>query len=127
MAIRIEKNADGDGSYRLYDASGALRGRHGNADNMAEHYGFLMERHDKALNLLERAAERLTDANPPDETWWRDYFLLNGIHMILGEYGWEPGSAKAEYLKDDPDWQPFDEVCAPTVIPCDGQLTITGL
>jgi hypothetical protein len=63
-------------------------------------------------SLLERAAEMLSD-NPPDSKWFRDYFLVTGERMFLGEEGWEPESAKKNYLAEDSEWEPDDEVNVP--------------
>lgn len=46
---------------------------------------------------------------PVDGTWWRDYLLITGHHMILTDYGWEPGSVKSDYDPEDI----YDEVNAP--------------
>lgn len=69
--------------------------------------------------LLPRAVEALDslyelfDEIAPDTQWMRDYYLVNGEHAILGEYGWEPGENLASYRSETPDWQPLDEVNAP--------------
>lgn len=52
-----------------------------------------------ALDHLERI---LGDFEmTPDADWWRDYFLLAGLHMVLTPYGWEPGDVKDEYDPED--------------------------
>jgi len=63
-------------------------------------------------SLAHRAAEFFgsTETSAPDYRWWKDYFSLTGEHMILTENGWEDISAKEEYLKNDPSWEPLDEV-----------------
>lgn len=42
-----------------------------------------------AMVCLEAISDLVSD-RPPDETWWRDYFLLTGEHMILTDEGWVP-------------------------------------
>ena len=54
----------------------------------------------KAMDLLDRAAERIADSPAPDERWWLDLFALTGQHMILTDEGWEPGESKQSYLDE---------------------------
>lgn len=77
------------------------------------------EKLEKALNLLERAAERF-DEVAPDKNWFREYFILTGAHMILTAEGWQSGEVKEELVKeaqengeDVSDWI-LDEVNAPS-------------
>ena len=74
---------------------------------------------EQAMNLLDRAAEAFSD-NAPDPKWFRDYYLLTGDHMILGEEGWEPASSRESYLAEDPEWEPLDEVNAPEMMESNG-------
>jgi hypothetical protein len=67
----------------------------------------------KAMDLLDRAAAQLADARAPDATWWKEYFLLTGEHMVLTDEGWEPGEVVPSYLEEDATWMPLDEVNAP--------------
>jgi hypothetical protein len=48
----------------------------------------------KAMDLLDRAANRLADDTAPDARWWKDLFLLTGQHMVCTEEGWEDGACK---------------------------------
>lgn len=56
------------------------------------------EKLDLAMDLLERVEKNETD--PPDETWYRDYYVLTGHHMILTDEGWCPGTEKQSLLED---------------------------
>ena len=67
------------------------------------------QRQDKILNLLERAAQFMEE-QAPDATWWKEYFQVIGVHMILTEEGWESGESKWAYMQSDPEWKPLDEV-----------------
>lgn len=76
------------------------------------------EKLERALNLLERAAECF-DGGGPDKNWFREYFILTGAHMILTDEGWQSGEVKEELAKeaqengeDVSDWV-LDEVNAP--------------
>ncbi len=52
----------------------------------------------QALKLLERATALLEDVPcKSDPTFWHDYLLFTGNHMICTEEGWEPGDAKGIY------------------------------
>lgn len=51
----------------------------------------------KAMDLLGRAVA--TEMMAPDPTWFREFFLLSGDHMILTDEGWESGDVKQEYLR----------------------------
>lgn len=53
----------------------------------------------KAFDLLDRVAD-VMECTSPDETWWREYFLLKGLHMIRTDEGWESGEGKQFYLDD---------------------------
>jgi hypothetical protein len=69
------------------------------------------KRLELTMSLIERAAS-FFESCAPDTSWFEEYFSLTGDHMILTEEGWEPASAKREYLKDDPNWEPIKEVNA---------------
>lgn len=73
------------------------------------------EKLEKAMSLLERAADRLSDDTSPDVEWWTDWFELTGEHMILTDEGWEPGSIKAELIEEYGFEAILDEVNAPEV------------
>jgi hypothetical protein len=69
------------------------------------------KRLETATNLLERISNNLEEAIPNDPTWWRDYFLFSGDHMILTEEGWE----RAEDVdSSDGEVEILDEVNAPS-------------
>jgi hypothetical protein len=70
------------------------------------------EQLQKAMDLLERASEKLSE-QPPDNTWWRDYFMLTGEHMICTEEGWQTGSCKQELISEYGDDHILDEVNKP--------------
>jgi hypothetical protein len=75
------------------------------------------EKMEFAMDLLERVDKNET--LPPDATWYRDYYVLTGEHMILTDEGWCPGMEKQalidEYLEDGEatDTLILDEVNAP--------------
>ena len=68
-----------------------------------------MSREQCLMNLLEEAEEILGEC-VPNGTWWKRYLILSGGDWIQTEEGWEPESSRAEYLKDDPGWEPLDEI-----------------
>lgn len=67
---------------------------------------------EKAMVLLRRTGELFTDC-APDNNWWRDYFEITGEHMILVDETWETPEIMADYLAEDPDFEPDDEINAP--------------
>ncbi len=73
------------------------------------------QKFNRAMTVLEHLGELFEHA--PDPDWWRDFHLLTGQHMILGEEGWEPGECKAAYLAEDPEWEPLDEINIPALSP----------
>jgi hypothetical protein len=61
----------------------------------------LQAKYDKAMDLLNRASEKMDEPQAvPDANWLGEYYTLTGDHMICTEEGWEPGEGKAEYMKD---------------------------
>jgi hypothetical protein len=70
------------------------------------------EQLDAAMNLLERAANFI-ECREPDETWWREYYLLTGEHMVRTEEGWESGSIKQTTIDEYGADYILDEVNAP--------------
>ena len=112
----LEGVALGDGFLRVIADNGGVNLEVRVPFAALTHFGFAHS--EKALDLLNRAASHMSDieTGPPDN-WWKEFFQLTGTHMILTEEGWEDGEAKASYLKDDPEWKPLDEVCAPAPSP----------
>lgn len=55
----------------------------------------------QALALLHEASNYFSDnETAPNEKWWKQFFLLDGAHMILTDEGWESGCGKEQYEKD---------------------------
>lgn len=69
------------------------------------------EKLDFAMDLLDRVDKNETD--PPDATWYRDYYVLTGAHMILTDEGWTPGDCKQGLIEDYDESAILDEVNAP--------------
>lgn len=70
----------------------------------------------EVVKLLLDTIEYFSDhETAPTGDWCKRVFLLDGSHMILTEYGWEPGSGKKS--ESNPDgYEPEDirdEVNAP--------------
>lgn len=69
-------------------------------------------KYKSAMDLLERAADHMSD-NPPDCDWFHDLYLLTGEHMILTDEGWQPGNCKQAILDEYGDDAILEEVNAP--------------
>jgi hypothetical protein len=78
----------------------------------------VVEQMNKAMDLLNRAADSLLD-RPAPENWWKDYYLLIGTHMICTENGWEHGGVKDQYSPSEI----WDEVNAPSSPPAAPKTT----
>ena len=75
------------------------------------------EKLSTAMDLLSRADEMMSDyETAPDQTWYKEYLTLLGGHWIHDGEGWCEGGALADYRKDDPDWQPADEIGSPEAV-----------
>ena len=51
-----------------------------------------------ATDLLERIVSSINDRPVGDTSWWRDFFLFTGQHMILTNEGWESGESRQSYI-----------------------------
>lgn len=59
------------------------------------------EKLELAKKLLSEASDYFSDnESAPNGTWWKQFFILDGAHMILTEEGWESGEVKASIIKD---------------------------
>ena len=73
-----------------------------------------------ATDLLDRIVACVEDHPISDTSWWRDYYLFTGQHMILTDEGWEDGSSKQSYLDMEAEHPEYaensilEEVNAPT-------------
>jgi len=66
-----------------------------------------------SLHIAIDVVANLIGDIPPDENWLRDYYLINGDHMVLTEEGWIPAEMNTrEYTGAEP-CEVLDEVNAP--------------
>lgn len=73
------------------------------------------QRFNRAMKYLDSLREFIGDESP-DESWWRDYFELEGSHMQLTEEGWVRASDNTlEATGADP-MEVLDEVNAPKTV-----------
>lgn len=59
----------------------------------------LEEKYNKAMNLLASASE-MFEEEPPNESWFYNYFTLTGEHVVRTEEGWQAGSSKQQLIED---------------------------
>lgn len=57
------------------------------------------QKHELAVDLLDRAAEAMEERSP-DPLWLEQYYTLTGAHMIMTEEGWEPGEYRQSYVDE---------------------------
>lgn len=56
------------------------------------------KRGNAAIVLLNKTAEVFSHTEEaPWPWWWKEYFLIDGAHMILTDEGWESGDGKEDY------------------------------
>lgn len=58
----------------------------------------LIDELNVATRLLNRIVGQIGDVPIHDPTWWREYYLFSGEHMICSDEGWEPGDSKQSYI-----------------------------
>lgn len=72
----------------------------------------LKQKHELAVNLLDRAAEAMEESSP-DPLWLEQYYSLTGAHMIMTEEGWEPGEYRQSYVNEGGEEAILAEINAP--------------
>jgi hypothetical protein len=70
------------------------------------------EKYAKAMDLLNRAADKMEDESP-DRTWLGEFYELTGDHMICTKEGWEDGENKQSYIDGGQEDSIICEVNAP--------------
>lgn len=71
----------------------------------------------RCLQIIDKLRDCTYEEFAPDPTWYREYYMLTGDHMVLTEEGWIPAACNTpEHLGADYDpAEVLDEVNAPDV------------
>jgi len=68
---------------------------------------------DRCMGLIDVLMEFGLFEHAPDEDWFRDYFLLTGVHAVLTEEGWIPADQNTVEITGEEPMEVLDEVNAP--------------